>query len=186
VVFDLDGTLTYPYLDFGRLRQQLGLGLFGEDILKWVSSLPEPRRRLALRTIEAFEQDGVRHARWNEGARETLGAVRRLGLSTAIVTRNSRASLDAVCRRLGVGADLLVAREDAPVKPHPESVRHVARRLAVSVETVLVVGDFRHDTEAGRAAGAMTALLTNGRPPWWSVEADIVIERLNDLLGYIV
>jgi HAD superfamily hydrolase (TIGR01509 family) len=183
VVFDLDGTLTRPYLDFGQLRQQLGIA--DGDILKWVAGLPSVEQGQAFRIIEAFEQDGVAHAEWNEGALETLQGVHSLGLLAAVVTRNSRASLEAVCRRLGITANLLVAREDAPPKPDPACLYYVAESLNVPIKSVLVVGDFRHDTEAGRAAGAITVLLTNGRTPLWSVEADLVIERLPELLTYL-
>jgi len=183
VAFDLDGTLTRPYLNFALLRTRLGSG--SGDILKWAATLPPNERLQAFREIEAFEQDGVRHAKWNAGALETLGALRELGVPVAIVTRNSRSSLDAVCGRLGIPADLRVAREDAPVKPDPACVRHVAWRLGVSVGSILVVGDFHHDVEAGRAAGAMTALLTNGNTPEWPVEADFVIERIDHILAYL-
>jgi HAD superfamily hydrolase (TIGR01509 family) len=182
VVFDLDGTLTRPYLDFGQLRQQLGI--VDGDILKWVAELPPIEQAQALRLVEAFEQDGVEHAEWNEGAAEILLRVRSLGLPVAIVTRNSRASLEAVCSRLSIMADLLVAREDAPPKPDPACLYRATESFGVPTEHLLVVGDFRHDIEAGRAAGAMTVLLTNGRMPSWTVEADLVIERLPELLAY--
>jgi phosphoglycolate phosphatase-like HAD superfamily hydrolase len=55
----------------------------------------------------------------------------------------------------------------------------------VPIEQLLMVGDYRHDMDAGRAACAMTVLLTNGRPPSWPVEADLVIERLVELLSYL-
>jgi HAD superfamily hydrolase (TIGR01509 family) len=138
-----------------------------------------------LRVIEAFEQDGVENVAWNEGAAETLSRVHALGLPAAIVTRNSRASLVAVCERLDIRVDLLVAREDAPPKPDPACLHHTARHLRVPIETLLMVGDYRHDTEAGRLAGAMTVLLTNGQTPAWPVNADLLIERLSELLTYI-
>lgn len=47
VVFDLDGTLTRPYLDFGQLRQQLGIS--DGDILKGVTGLPPVEQGQALR-----------------------------------------------------------------------------------------------------------------------------------------
>ena len=183
IAFDLDSTLTRPYLDFTRLRRQLDLP--EGDILQWLAALPTEEHRQALHIIDAFERDGVENVEWNEGARETLAAVRALGLPTAIVTRNSRASLLAVCHRLGLTVDVLVAREDAPPKPDPACLHHTARQLAVPIEQLLIVGDYRHDTDAGRAAGAKTVLLTNGRFPTWSVDADLVIERLSNLLLYI-
>ena len=183
VAFDLDSTLTQPYLDFARLRAQLSLP--EGDILHWAQSLPPAQRGEAFITIAAFEQDGVDNVEWNEGARETLSEIQRRGLPVAIVTRNSRASLEAVCRRLGIQVDLLIAREDAAPKPNPAGVRMAGARLSVAIETLLMVGDFRHDTEAGRAAGAMTVLLTNGRTPTWTVDADLVIERLPEVLEYL-
>jgi HAD superfamily hydrolase (TIGR01509 family) len=182
IAFDLDSTLTRPYLDFRRLRQQLNLP--EGDILSWLAALPPAERVLASQLIEAFEQDGVEKAAWNEGAQEVLKAVQAMDLPLAIVTRNSRTSLVAVCQRLGIGVDLLVAREDAPPKPDPACLHYTAKQLAVPVEQLLMVGDYRHDMDAGRAAGAMTVLLTNGRPPAWPVEADLVIERLVELLSY--
>ena len=183
VVFDLDSTLTKPYLDFRKLRAELGLA--EGDILSWLAGLPTAERQWAMQTIEAFEQDGVENVEWNEGARQTLSAVQDLSLPVAIITRNSRASLRAVCQRLDIHVDLLVAREDAPPKPDPASLRMVGEEFGIAPQTMVMVGDFRHDTEAGRAAGAWTVLLTNGRDPHWTVEADIVIERLPELLTYI-
>jgi HAD superfamily hydrolase (TIGR01509 family) len=183
VAFDLDSTLTRPYLDFTRLRRQLNL-LEG-DILKWLTTLPLEEHRQALHIIDTFEQDGVENVEWNDGAQETLATVRAMGLPTAIVTRNSRASLLAVCQKLDIIVDVFVAREDAPPKPDPACLHHAARQLNVPIEHLVMVGDYRHDTDAGRAAGARTVLLTNSRTPSWEVEADLVIERLTELLTYI-
>jgi len=183
IAFDLDCTLTRPYLDFTRLRQQLNLP--EGDILKWAETLPPQAQQEALRIIEAFEQDGVENVEWNNEAQETVAAVRALGLPLAIVTRNSRASLIAVTQRLKLTVDLLIAREDAPPKPDPACLHYTAKQLAVPIEYLLMVGDYRHDMDAGRAAGAMTVLLTNGRTPSWPVEADLVITRLSELLMYI-
>ncbi len=183
VAFDLDSTLTRPYLDFTRLRAQLGLP--EGDILQWADSLPPRQRAEAFATIEAFEQDGVENVAWNDGAPETLAAVQACGLPVAIITRNSRTSLKSVCAHLDIRVDVLIAREDAAPKPDPACVQLASARLGVRVETLLMVGDFRHDTEAGRAAGAMTVLLTNGKTPTWPVEADLVITRLPELLSYL-
>jgi HAD superfamily hydrolase (TIGR01509 family) len=183
IAFDLDSTLTRPYLDFTRLRRQLHLP--EGDILRWVATLPPEEHRQALTLIDAFEQDGVKNVEWNDGAQETLATVRAMELPTAIVTRNSRASLLAVCQRLDITVDILVAREDAPPKPDPACLHHTARQLDVPIEHLVMVGDYRHDTDAGRAAGARTVLLTNGRTPSWEVDADLVIQRLSELLTYI-
>ncbi|MBM4258204.1 MAG: HAD family hydrolase [Deltaproteobacteria bacterium] len=183
IAFDLDSTLTRPYLDFTRLRKQLSLP--EGDILQWLESLAPQQRHNATQIIEAFEQDGVENVTWNDGAQETVETVRAMGLPIAIVTRNSRASLLAVCERLAIVVDQLVAREDAPPKPHPACLHYTAEKLVVPIEQLLMVGDYRHDTDAGQAAGAMTVLLTNGKTPAWTVTADLVIDRLPELLRHI-
>ncbi len=109
-----------------------------------------------------------------------------MGPPVAIVTQNGRLCLRAVCHRLGmIPADLGVTREDVPPKPHPACLYSVAKSLKVPVECLLVVGGFRYDIEAGRAAGALTVLLTNGQKPSWTAEADLVVEHLLDLLSYL-
>jgi HAD superfamily hydrolase (TIGR01509 family) len=184
VAFDLDSTLTRPYLDFKRLRQQLGIPQ-GVDILHWLAQLPPQAQAHASRLIEEFEQDGVENVTWNDGAQEVLHTLRALTVPLAIVTRNSRTSLVAVCARLGIAVNVLVARDDAPPKPDPACLRYTAQRLGIPIDSLLMVGDFRHDTEAGRAAGAITVLLTNGQTPAWPVDADLVIASLPELLSYL-
>lgn len=183
IAFDLDSTLTRPYLDFTKLRRQLHLS--EGDILAWLAQLPPSEQARAHAIVDAFEQDGVEKVEWNDGAQETLRAVRGMGLPVAIVTRNSRASLVAVCRHLHIEVEVLVSRDDAPPKPDPACLHYAAARLGVATEHLLMVGDYRHDIDAGRAAGTLTALLTNGRVPTWPVEADVVIERLDELLTYL-
>jgi HAD superfamily hydrolase (TIGR01549 family) len=183
IAFDLDSTLTRPYLDFKQLRRQLNLP--EGDILHWLEQLPLKERLQAQIIIEAFEQDGVENVEWNHTAQATFSTLRATGIPLAIVTRNSRASLLAVCARLGIEADLYVAREDAPPKPNPACLRYVADQLAAPVSQLLMVGDYRHDTDAARAAGAIPVLLTNGQTPTWPVDADLVIERLDELLLYL-
>jgi len=183
IAFDLDSTLTQPYLDFSRLRKQLNLS--EGDILQWLDGLSPQERFRATQIIDAFEQDGVDNVTWNDGAEETVAAVHHMGLPMAIVTRNSRTSLLAVCQRLNIAVDQLVAREDAPPKPHPACLHYTAEKLAVPIEQLLMVGDYRHDIDAGKAAGAMTVLLTNRKTPTWTVTADLVIEQLLELLTHI-
>jgi phosphoglycolate phosphatase-like HAD superfamily hydrolase len=51
---------------------------------------------------------------------------------------------------------------------------------------VLVVGDYVFDIEAGAAAGAATAFLTNGGPlPDMAVKPDHVVAELAELRGIL-
>jgi len=62
--------------------------------------------------------------------------------------------------------DVILTRESGGrPKPHPDGVLAAAGAMGVSVGELLVVGDFIFDIAAGNAAGAATALLTNGSGP---------------------
>ena len=94
----------------------------------------------------------------------------------AVLTRNSRASAAAVLARCGLLplVDPVVSRDDAPYKPQPEGVWRICAAWGLAPAEVLVVGDYVFDLQAGRRAGARTALLTHGRDWPFAGEADLV------------
>ena len=98
--------------------------------------------------------------------REVLALLRRRGVPTAILTRNTRESVDTVLAKHDLAFDVIITADDALApKPSPEPVRHIATALGVHPRETMVVGDFRFDVESGRAAGAMTVFLrTNSAP----------------------
>jgi hydrogenase maturation factor len=77
-----------------------------------------------------------------------------------------------------------VITRDDPVhpKPHPDGVLLAAERLQVEPETILVVGDFHFDMDAGRQAGALTALLDEGATdPDGHIDCDFRAANLTDI-----
>ena len=59
VIFDMDGTMTLPVLDFKGIRDSLGLAP-GTDILPTVQKYPPEERAKAMAIIEEYEEDGLR------------------------------------------------------------------------------------------------------------------------------
>lgn len=59
VIFDMDGTLTLPVLDFNGIRDSLGL-VPGTDILPTVQKYSPEERAKAMAIIEEYEEDGLR------------------------------------------------------------------------------------------------------------------------------
>lgn len=57
VIFDMDGTLTIPVLDFSEMRSRLGLPA-GADILPTVTSMPAEQRARAMNIIQQMEEEG--------------------------------------------------------------------------------------------------------------------------------
>jgi HAD superfamily hydrolase (TIGR01509 family) len=184
VVFDLDGTLLKQAIDFPALRRELGAP-DALDIIRYVDALSPAGREKAMRILEKHERKASENSELNEGAREALEAVRSAGLRTAVLTRNSRHSVEAAIRAHGMEFDRSVCRGDAPAKPSPAPVLQLAESFGVSPSDVLMVGDYAYDTESAIRAGAVSVYLTNGNPPRIETRAHFVIRSLVDLLPLI-
>lgn len=186
VIFDMDGTITRPNLDFDKIRAEVGI-TDGRTLLEWLAEQPEPVRRRAWEVIHRHELEAALTAEPAEGAQEVLAAAAEMGLGCGLVTRNNRRSVGIVLARLGLRFDAVVTREDCAPKPSPEPVLLCARRLGVTPPETLVVGDFRYDIESGRSAGARTAFLSPagtapGRGSEPAPPADYHLRSLRELI----
>ncbi len=181
VIFDMDGTITRPFLDFARIRAEIGLG---EPLLESMLALPPgPGRDRAFAILERFESEAAEASQLNDDAAEILSFLAARGVPAALVTRNSRLSARRVIEKHELRFEIVVTREDAPAKPRPEPLWLICERAGVPPSRALMVGDFRLDVVAGRAAGTRTALLTDGREARFLPEAppDLVLCRLGEI-----
>jgi phosphoglycolate phosphatase-like HAD superfamily hydrolase len=82
---------------------------------------------------------------------------------------------------------VIVCREDAPPKPDPAGVVLSARLMGIDASNLLLVGDFRFDVLAGRAAGSLTALVTNCAPCPWKDDPppDWIVNELKDVIHLV-
>lgn len=182
VIFDMDGTLTRPFLDFPAIRAAVGVP---EPLLEnMLAMAPGTERDRAFAILEKFEDEAAGKSELNPGARELLDFLARRSIPTGLVTRNSRRSTDLTLTRHSLRIDYAVTRDDAPAKPRPEPLWKICERFRVLPANTLMVGDFKFDILAGRNAGTKTALLTNGTVPSYvkEVEPDHLVERLEDLI----
>jgi HAD superfamily hydrolase (TIGR01549 family) len=164
ICFDLDGTITRPKLDFNRIRSEIG-PLAGEGaLLEQIGRLALAEREQALEVLCRHEREAARGAQLNDGVLELLEFIRRRRLRTAIITRNSAETTAVTLAQIGVRFDKVVTRDSGlPLKPDPAPLVHLCREWRLRPRDVLMVGDYKYDTEAGRAAGTLTCLVTNGR-----------------------
>jgi HAD superfamily hydrolase (TIGR01509 family) len=173
VLFDMDGTLTEPLLDFPRIKAEMGLG--DRPILEALDQMSTCDRERAETILHRHEEDAARRSTLNPGCREALAWLAAAGVPTALVTRNSRASVRIVLAVHNLPIDVLVTREDAPPKPDPEPLRLACRRLNVEPAPAWMVGDGVFDVQAGQRAGMRTVWLSHRRPrqfpeiPWREV-----------------
>jgi hydrogenase expression/formation protein HypE len=192
VLFDFDGTLTKPgAIDFQAVKQSIGCPL-DQAILEFIGGLRDDVRQAeAHAVLNAMELDAARRSRPNGGVRRLFHFLHDRHLPIGIITRNSRASVVTALEQFSDltidDFDVVITRDD-PVrpKPHPDGVLLAAERLQVEPGTILVVGDFHFDMEAGRRAGALTALLDEGRTdPEGRIDCDFRAASLNDIVKIV-
>ncbi len=179
LLFDMDGTLTEPMLDFPLIKREMGIG--NQPILEALAGMDAAARRAAEAVLLRHEERAAVESTLNPGCRELLEWVRSHGLRTALITRNSRLSVDTVLARHGLSVDVVIAREDAPPKPSPEPVRLACRKLGVPEAEAWMVGDGQYDVEAGLAAGVRTVWVSNGRPRPFDADPWLTVRDLGEL-----
>ena len=185
VIFDMDGTLIEPLLDFGAIRAELGVAA-GEGILEALDRRPEEQRRKDHARLMEVEVAAARRAKMLPGAEEIVAAVRSAGLKSALLTRNTTEALKVVLKNHPVlQFDFVMSREDGSAKPEPDGVLRACGVLGVSPARTCCVGDYRYDIMAAAAAGAASVLLTTlrDRPDFdeWAGLAEYRIDRLDEL-----
>jgi phosphoglycolate phosphatase-like HAD superfamily hydrolase len=169
----MDGTLTVPNLDFKAMYANCGVAM-SEDLLAAIATMPAADAARARGVVEAAEAEGRASLQLAGGVVELAAWLQRHGVKTALVTRNSGATVDALLSRLWAPAglppfDVTVSR-DSPVglatKPDPAALQFIADRwgLALPCGGLLMVGDSpANDVAFGAAAGVATALVDSGR-----------------------
>ena len=167
--FDMDGTLTVPNLDFAEMYKRCGVDP-SADILAEIEAMPAERAEECRQIIEEMEEEGRRTLQLMPGAPEVFTWLSQHGISTALVTRNTKMTVSRLEELLPQASfDICIPRDhepNFPPKPDPSSLKHIAERWQVSHDpsTVLMVGDSpSHDVGFGAAVGTSTALLDTGR-----------------------
>lgn len=179
VLFDMDGTLTRPMLDFPRIKAEMGIG--NRPILEAMSEMNAPARAAAEAILHRHENAAAAGSQLNDGCVELLDWLRERNVRTALITRNSRVSVTTVLARHGLRMDVLVSREDAPPKPDPAPLRLACGRLGVAEAEVWMVGDGQYDVEAGLAAGVRTVWISHGETRWFAAEPWLQVRTLRQL-----
>ncbi|MES1171814.1 MAG: HAD family hydrolase [Bacteroidota bacterium] len=183
VIFDLDGTLTEPLLDFEAMRREIGIAP-GLPILEALDGQDAAFRGRAEEILRRHELAAIEQATLADGCAELLALLAAQHVPTAIMTRNMRAAVDAFVARFGFSFGAIYTREDGPPKPSPHGARVLCQALGLSPAETLAVGDYKYDVIAARDAGCRTALVSDAPPAdlvaWGS--PDLLIRSLRELI----
>jgi pyrophosphatase PpaX len=179
VVFDLDGTLidsNWVHLQSWRgALKTLGLqardqevidrlGLRTFDIAKSLVSNHDEQTVVKLVELknQLFENAWRAEVKPRYGALQMLRIMKARGVKSAVASSNKNDRISKTVKYFGMDLllDAIVGVDEVEAgKPDPALVITTIKKLAVSPKESIYVGDSRYDIEAGRAAGAQTALV---------------------------
>jgi len=167
LIFDMDGTLTIPNLDFNEMMRRLGCKT--NNILKEVDGFDEERRKKSYQIIAEMEGEALKTMKAMPGAVKLAKLLDDLNVPRGLVTRNVKTSVDHfhnVAWKDGETDTLMKAfhpvcsREFTPYKPAPDSLLHICKEWGVDPSEVMMVGDSpKDDVVAGNRAGCVTVLI---------------------------
>lgn len=210
VLFDLDGTLVEPTIDFEAMNQAVHrlAEAFGHlakgiprlpaletiarvrgDLAKEDADRAEAFERAALEALVDIEVEASKRARAYKGAVRMLCILVEYGLKVGIVTRNCRLAAEEILRRNPLYYDVLLTRDDVPyVKPDPRHLLAALERLGSRPERAVMCGDHPMDIRAGRAIGAFTVGVLRpgmGSEVFEEEPPDLLLARVADLPHYL-
>lgn len=183
-VFDFDGTLARPALDFPLMKRRIGelaSTLIGTPVipgglpaLEWIEALcvlmtsaqAADFRRNSHSLIEGMEREAAARTSLFEFVRPMLSRLSERGVALAVITRNSRQAVEAVFPDASRYLAAVLAREDvAAVKPDPAHLLSALGLLDASPGEALMVGDHPLDVLTARRAGVLAGAVASGETP---------------------
>ncbi|OIS98939.1 PREDICTED: haloacid dehalogenase-like hydrolase domain-containing protein At2g33255 [Nicotiana attenuata] len=170
VVFDMDGTLTVPVIDFQAMyKAVLGHDEYlavksknpsGIDILHLIENWSPDKQRRAYEIIADFEKQGQDRLQIMPGAAELCSFLDSKNIRRGLITRNVKDAVDLFHVRFGVKFSPALSREFRPYKPDPAPLLHICSTWEVQSNEVMMIGDsLKDDVACGKRAGAFTCLL---------------------------
>ncbi|MEA2708705.1 MAG: hypothetical protein QOF78_1306 [Phycisphaerales bacterium] len=186
LLFDMDGTLTEPALDFPAIKAAMGIPVT-RPILEALAEMTPTDRAAAEKILHEYEDRAAVESKLNCGCDSLIEWISGRKFKTGLITRNSRKSVASVLKRHGLSFDLLITRECAAgkYKPDPTPLLMACERLDVSPDEAWMVGDSVHDVNAGVAAGMKTVWISHGQPRTFANEPWRTVRGLPELLDLL-
>lgn len=180
-IFDLDGTLFEGDYDWPAIKRQLGVDRPDGSILDHLRSLPPEERERKEKLLESIEDRATSAGRLRPGAAALLDDLRREGLKLAMVTNNRRENVERILGRYGLHFDVVVTRESGHFKPSGSPLLLAARKLDLTPEELVAVGDSEFDLRAGREAGMGSVIIVGSEADRFEGRCDLIARDLIEL-----
>jgi len=211
VVFDFDGTLAVLNIDFSFMRERVfdlmrHYGVEGDlieeryvlEIIDEVTqqiwekdaSKASTFYQEAHQILHEIEMEAAGRGKLLPGVEGALTFLRGKGVSVGIVTRNCEDAVRKVFPEIDHYCDVFIARNSIKkVKPHPEHLTTTLKRLKVSGQESVMVGDHPIDIYAGKRVGMKTVGVLTGRMEREDFEkagADYILKDASEVCSLVV
>jgi HAD superfamily hydrolase (TIGR01509 family) len=187
-IFDLDGTLTVAVHDFPAIRRMLGLPA-GKGILEALAELPAEDAKPRWELLHAHEHELALAARPAAGADALLSELSARNVRLGIFTRNSLRNVETTLRAAGLRHHFhtsgFITRDNDPPKPRPEGIWRLLEQWRSTPQQAVMVGNHRHDLDAGRAAGTTTIHVDPSGVFDAGPHADLQVRSLEELIDLL-
>jgi len=183
-LLDMDGTIFDSKIDWLDLRKKICVPLDGRAILAQLEAADEDVRAHGLELLHAAEKAGAENGELISGTPELLELLKKHRVRCALVTNNTRRSVDIVLRRCGLSFDLVLTRDEVPTKPEPTAFLHAMEQFNVEARETVAIGDAHLDLLAAHRAGIDRTILI-GTPSWMleHIPSDVAYHAAEDLKG---
>ena len=187
LVFDFDGTLSRPTLDFTVMRRRALEAMARHiavpdrpelpvmellDLIGDADEVARNARDAALNAVREVEIEAAEVSGLFPFVRPMLAALREKNLEFAIITRNCPEAVRIVFPDVDEHCRCLLTRDDVPqVKPDPDHLLRAVAHLNLPPAAVLTVGDHPMDVLVGKRAGTLTAAVTSGEKDAQTLQA---------------
>lgn len=206
VIFDMDGVIVdsmpYHFIAWYEALHPYGVrvscfDVFSKEGERWENSLkdflnkagisPNPKilKEIFLKRQRIFRKYFKRFI--FKGAPEFLKCLKKKGYSLGLVTGTPMRELSSIMPSGIRGLfDAIVSGDSVKKgKPHPEPYLEASRILGLRPEDCLVVENAPFGIESAKKAGMFCVAITTGLPGEYLRQADITVERLEDIIGLI-
>lgn len=206
IIFDFDGTLAVLNIDFSFMKEEVfelmrhydiaEEGLREKYLLEIIDEVCQILREKTPSRAEDFYQKahqiihdvelrGAEDGSLMPGIDTLLRNLRDQGIKVGIVTRNCEEAVRKVFPSIDDHCDVFVSRDSTKkVKPHPDHLTSVLKRLSVSGDEAVMIGDHPIDIQAGWRVGMKTVGVLTGRTEREEFEkagADYVLEDVSEV-----
>lgn len=182
LIFDMDGTITIPSLDFAEIKAAVGAPEHMYT-LEYLRSLEGEERQRKFDILHQFEDEAAINAAQRQGAPDLIHRLKESGFFLALLTRNSDRSVELICKKFQLEFDYTFTRDNAPAKPDPAPIKKLLKEYGLQPGEAVMIGDFWIDVKTGQEAGIKTIFLEspgidNMNP---EVQPDAIVEDISEL-----